>query len=135
MGSPIAITVLVLILLVIGWIVVSSGVLTTSAEAGEVHVDEARDQTGPGEQVLRYQVPEGQDPAVVLGALATHGFDASTEPGAMHQYVLIEGPAAADREAVREVLSSTRTSMLDGRPIDTEVRFADETGPPAGAAG
>ena len=135
MGSPIAITVLVLILLVIGWIIMSSGVLTKSAEAGEVHVDEPPEAAGPGEQVLRYQVPEGQDPAVVLGALATHGYDASSESGATHQYVLIEGSAAADREAVREVLSSTRTSMLDGRPIDTEVRFVDETGPSAEAGG
>lgn len=83
---------------------------------------------------LRYEVPEGQDPAAVLAGLRGAGYDASpdSEPGPSSPIVII-GEAQGgepDREAVRRTLTE-----LDGTNVVPEesatvrrsrVRFVDE---------
>jgi hypothetical protein len=83
---------------------------------------------------LRYQVPPGQDPAVVLNGLRRAGYDASadSEPGPSSPMVIIGSSRGAepDREAVRDALAE-----LDGTNVVPEesgsaqrsrVRFSDE---------
>ena len=83
---------------------------------------------------LRYLVPPGQDPAVVLTGMRRAGYDASadSEPGPSSPIVIIGGPGGSepDREEVRHALTE-----LDGTNVVPEesgstqrsrVRFADE---------
>jgi hypothetical protein len=83
---------------------------------------------------LRYEVPPGQDPAVVLGGLRRAGYDASadSEPGPSSPIVIIGATGGEpDREAVRRTLAD-----LDGTNVVPEesaqversrVRFVDES--------
>jgi hypothetical protein len=94
------------------------------------HSDRLQD---PDRATLRYEVPEGQDPAVVLAGLRQAGYDASadSEPGPSSPIVIIgERGGDPDREAVRRTLSE-----LDGTNVVPEesasvkpsrVRFVDE---------
>jgi hypothetical protein len=69
---------------------------------------------------LRYEVPPGQDPAVVLAGLRQAGYDASadSEPGPSSPIVIIGATGGApDREAVRRTLSD-----LDGTNVVPEER-------------
>src|SRR5689334_3864818 len=65
---------------------------------------------------LRYEVPAGQDPAVVLAGLRQAGYDASadSEPGPSSPIVIIgaRGGGDPDREAVRRTLAD-----LDGSNV------------------
>jgi hypothetical protein len=84
---------------------------------------------------LSYEVPPGQDPAVVLGNLREAGYDASadSEPGPSSPILIIGthtgGPP--DREDVRSVLDRVDASNVN--PDDSvalprpPVRFTDET--------
>jgi hypothetical protein len=83
---------------------------------------------------LRYEVPVGQDPAVVLAGLRRAGYDASadSEPGPSSPIVIIGARGGdPDREAVRDTLTD-----LDGTNVVPEeservnrsrVRFVDES--------
>jgi hypothetical protein len=83
---------------------------------------------------LRYLVPPGQDPAVVLGALRDAGYDASpdSEPGPSSPVVIIGATTggAPDRDHVRDVLTAldqTSVNPDDSAPLDIRrVRFTDE---------
>jgi hypothetical protein len=82
---------------------------------------------------LRYEVPPGQDPAVVVAGLRQAGYDASadSEPGPSSPIVIIGATGGApDREDVRR-----RLADLDGTNVVPEesaqvhrsrVRFLDE---------
>jgi hypothetical protein len=81
--------------------------------------------------MLRYQVPEGQDPAIVLAALQKEGFHAIPDvhgAGASHD-VLIPCPEGVDRHRahVRSIIQGTEQINYEGdqRQIP-QVRFADE---------
>lgn len=83
---------------------------------------------------LRYLVPPGQDPAVVLGALRESGYDASpdSEPGPSSPLVIIGSRTGGspDREDVRSVLTAldeTNVNPDESGSVDlAPVRFTDE---------
>jgi hypothetical protein len=81
-------------------------------------------------QHLDYVVPAGQDPAVVLAALAAEGYDATTDPGQAN-LVHTRCPSGPERERarVRATIQSVHTTAIDaGAPFDPgPVRFQDET--------
>jgi hypothetical protein len=83
---------------------------------------------------LRYEVPQGQDPAVVLHELRKAGYDVSadSEPGPSSPVLIIGTPggAAPDREELRSTLDRLDSANIDpsadmalDRP---SVRFMDE---------
>lgn len=78
---------------------------------------------------LDYEVPEGQDPAVLMVALRQEGYQATAVDAGRHQHLLVPCPEGAERERarVRAVLQSATVSALDdGVPLRQEVRFTDE---------
>jgi len=83
---------------------------------------------GEGEAV-RYQVPEGQDPAAVMAALRHEGFEPVGDQEATEQDILVPYRGPADRERVRRIIASAPISLEGGpHPTDSasEVRFTDE---------
>lgn len=129
MGAVLAITAVVIALGILAWFLVSSGVIAKSSSEGEVEVG-----AEPGERrhALRYAVPAGQDPAVVLAALSHHGIHAEPEDHAEGlPYVVVPRPdGVADeavwREEVRSAIETADTSMLDPAHVSLPVRFVDE---------
>lgn len=82
---------------------------------------------------LRYEVPPGQDPAVVLAGLRQAGYDASadSEPGPSSPIVIIGAQGGEpDREAVRRTLADldgTNVVPSESAPVErSRVRFLDE---------
>lgn len=83
---------------------------------------------------LRYQVPPGQDPAVVITALRRAGYNASpdSEPGPSSPVVIVGAPDGGepDREAVRATLTlANGTNIVPEESGDAErgrVLFEDE---------
>jgi hypothetical protein len=82
---------------------------------------------------LRYAVPPGQDPAVVLAGLRQAGYDASadSEPGPSSPIVIIGATGAEpDREDVRRTLRDLDgTNIVPNESGDVQrsrVRFLDE---------
>ena len=80
------------------------------------------------EDQLRYRVPNGQDPAVVIAELTKDGFDSTTETiGGFHQVAISCPPGSGGREAAREAITrANRTSNFDGGPIERPVVFEGE---------
>lgn len=80
------------------------------------------------ERALRYQVPAGQDPVVVMSELASHGYANRLDEhgGAGERIVLVDCPEPSDRERVRELIAATGTSVDDPAPLRNRVRFLDE---------
>ena len=77
---------------------------------------------------LRYVVPTGQDPAVLISALNRAGFTAAEDMSATAADRTIAVAEPADRERVREVLANSPESAID-TPVTQEprvVRFVDE---------
>jgi hypothetical protein len=89
----------------------------------------ADELAGPATPTIDYLVPEGQDSAVVLAALVAEGFTATPDPAESH-LLHVSASGELDRERVRSVIASVRTTALDsGVPFEPgEVRFADERG-------
>jgi hypothetical protein len=87
-----------------------------------------------GRPTLRYEVPPGQDPALVLAGLREAGYDASadSEPGPSSPVVIIgtTSGGAPDREDLRSLLRRIDDSNIN--PDDSQrlarppVRFTDE---------
>ncbi len=77
---------------------------------------------------LRYQVPTGQDPSVVLIALRNSGFEASadSEPGPSSPIVIVgaRDGGEPDREAVRATIV-----RMDGTNVNTDESGEVERGP------
>jgi hypothetical protein len=100
------------------------------------HRNEAirRESASPAVGVLRYHVPEGQDPAAVLAALETEGYAATLSPGPATHDVMIPCRSGADRERahVRAVIAHAALNM-EGDPGDHPVVFADEPGGTSGS--
>ncbi|HEY3530128.1 MAG TPA: hypothetical protein VGK78_13360 [Nocardioides sp.] len=83
---------------------------------------------------LRYQVPPGQDPVVVVTGLRRAGYEASpdSEPGPSSPIVIIgASDAEPDREAVRRTLEDLDgTNVMPNESAEVErsrVRFVDES--------
>lgn len=83
---------------------------------------------------LRYEVPPGQDPAVVVAGLRQAGYDASpdSEPGPSSPIVIIGATGGdPDREAVRRTLADLDGTNVvpeeSGRVQRSRVRFVDES--------
>lgn len=83
---------------------------------------------------VRYQVPPGQDPAVVVHHLESEGYDVSpdSEPGPSSPILLIGTPDATliDRESLRRTLADldeTNINPEDSGPVGAHrVTFTDE---------
>jgi hypothetical protein len=125
MGAVLVPVLLVLIVLVVGAIAVKR---FTRAEID--HSDRLQADERP---TLRYRIPAGQDPALVLAGLRRAGYDASadSEPGPSSPIVIIGATGGApDREAVRRALADidgTNVVPEESGTVDrTRVRFEDE---------
>lgn len=93
----------------------------------------AADQSDPAEaprtEVLRYDVPDGQDPVVVVSALRKAGYDPATDLVEGSTTVVVPCPAGVDRERahVREVIAGASETTLEGPEFDPgRVTFEDE---------
>jgi hypothetical protein len=78
---------------------------------------------------LEYEVPVGQDPAVILAALERAGYEATSDATHPLQTVLVACPGGieGERERVRSVIESADvTTPDDGTPVPVQVRFRDE---------
>ncbi len=87
------------------------------------------EMTGPPEEELRYVVPTGQDPAVLLAALHADGYDAVTVLEHGRHVVVVSCPAGADRDRahVRAVIRAAAQTSLEGEQFDPgRVEFEDE---------
>lgn len=119
--------VLTLLLLILGGVlVVTLGSFTL--RQGRIE-EELADPSSP---TLDYVVPEGQDPAVVMTALAREGYRTAMDPHSAGHVLHIGTRAGKDRERahVRATIAAARaTSLGAGGPRDSRpVRFLDETG-------
>jgi hypothetical protein len=123
--------VLVPIMLVL--VVVAVGLVLVK-RFGSNAVEQSDRLQDPDRPTLRYLVPAGQDPAVVLGALRNAGYDASpdSEPGPSSPIVIVGSPAGEpiDRERVRATLGEldqVNVNPEESAPLDLPpVRFVDE---------
>jgi hypothetical protein len=125
MGAVLVPVILVLIVLVLGVVAVKR---FTRAEIDHSDRLQADDRA-----TLRYQVPPGQDPALVLAGLRQAGYDASadSERGPSSPIVIIGATGGApDREAVRRTLTDldgTNVVPEESGSVDrSRVRFEDE---------
>jgi hypothetical protein len=125
MGAVLVPVLLVLMVLVVGAIAVKR---FTRAEID--HSDRLQADERP---TLRYRIPAGQDPALVLAGLRRAGYDVSadSEPGPSSPIVIIGATGGApDREAVRRALADidgTNVVPEESGTVDrTRVRFEDE---------
>jgi hypothetical protein len=126
MGAVLVPVILLIVVLVLAWFAVQ--------RFGRREIQRSDRLQNADRSTLRYEVPEGQDPAAVLAGLRGAGYDASpdSEPGPSSPIVII-GEAQGgepDREAVRRTLTE-----LDGTNVVPEesatvrrsrVRFVDE---------
>src|SRR3954471_23259965 len=111
MGALLVPVILLLIVLV------AAGIATQHFARREMeHSDRLQSAERP---TLRYEVPYGQDPAIVLTGLRQAGYDASadSEPGPSSPIVIIAGTGGSepDREQVRRTLAD-----LDGTNVVPE---------------
>jgi hypothetical protein len=126
MGAVLVPVILLIVVLVLAWFAVQ--------RFGRREIQRSDRLQNADRSTLRYEVPEGQDPAAVLAGLRGAGYYVSpdSEPGPSSPIVII-GEAQGgepDREAVRRTLTE-----LDGTNVVPEesatvrrsrVRFVDE---------
>ncbi len=117
---PIAI---VVIALVAGVVAARRFVGRQQARADELATDR--------HETVRYQVPNGQDPAAVLLGLSRAGYEAVGDPAVTGTgEILIGGreDGALDREEVRSVLADLSQVNMEGDQVPAlpAIRFADE---------
>ncbi len=81
----------------------------------------------PDVPTVTYAVPHGQDPAVLIAALAADGFVSVLDLGPVRSRLLIEC-AETDRAKVRSIIDHIDHAGLDGAGTHPgPVRFDDET--------
>lgn len=126
MGAALFFLAALVLVAIAAWFVLSGGALTKSAQEGRD--DHRADGDVPG--TLRYVVPRGQDPAVVMAALTEHGYASQLEEVAGQGVIAVEcgGATAEDRDRVRAAIASAPTAIDTGVPAGDRVRFEDETG-------
>ncbi len=81
---------------------------------------------------VRYRVPPGQDPVVVISNLRESGYQAVPDQGS-HEQVVVVGlreDTGEAREGVRRAIADARATNVDGPPVldPAPVRFEGETG-------
>jgi hypothetical protein len=126
MGAVLVPILLLLVAIVLGVLAVKR---FTRAEIA--HSDRLQDDRRP---TVSYEVPAGQDPALVLAGLREAGYDASadSEPGPSSPILIIGTPSGGvpDREDLRSVLGRIDESNInpeDSQPLTRPpVRFTDE---------
>jgi len=108
--------------LVIGYSARTTGKVAKKAEA----------QDSPGDpqvETLRYRVPDGQDPTVLIGALDHAGYTADVAPEEGTKYLVIGCPGGRDRERarVRNILAENHMASIEGPSFSPgKVTFEDE---------
>ncbi len=124
MGIVVAAILAVLAIAVIAYIaVIVLGARASAAADGGEPAD------APHTEVLRYDVPDGQDPVVVVSALRKAGYDPATDLVEGSTTVVVPCPSGADRERarVREVIAGASETTLEGPEFDPgRVTFEDE---------
>jgi hypothetical protein len=125
MGAVFVPVILLIVVVVLAWIALK--------RFGRREIQASDQLQNADRATLRYQVPAGQDPAVVLSGLRRAGYDASadSEPGPSSPIVIIGARGGdPDREAVRRTLADLDgTNVVPGESASVErsrVRFADE---------
>ncbi|HEX6517289.1 MAG TPA: hypothetical protein VF049_17120 [Nocardioidaceae bacterium] len=117
--TPIALAIIIIVVLA----VVFFGILTVkTGRAGGEAVD-------PRSEQLRYPVPDGQDPAVLLSALGQAGYKAAADTVEGKPYVVVECPAGRERERahVRQAIRDAGSTSMEGPAFEPrEVTFDDE---------
>lgn len=80
------------------------------------------------DNALQYEVPEGQDPAVLVSALRGAGYEAGSEEVGGRRLVTAATPdgTSPDREDVRGVIASAPSMIDAGVPLEGRVAFEDE---------
>lgn len=95
-----------------------------------VTLDEAKTEARlrePGTHALAYAVPDGQDPAVLVGALSQAGFTAAAELEQGREMLLVECRHDEDRAKVRDIIEHVTRAGFDGPEMRVEhVSFEDE---------
>jgi hypothetical protein len=113
---------MVLVGLVVGTILVNVGLRNWVARQSRT---EAR-LLSPETHTVGYVVPEGQDPAVLMAALTSAGFEAIVDTSGRAERVLIACDDG-DRTRVRAVLEDVHRTGFDGAAMRVEhVVFDDE---------
>lgn len=120
MGAILVPLVLILVVLVIGVVVVKQ----FSRREAERRQAVVRSDV----ETLEYHVPEGDDPAAVLAALHSAGFEAVTGEAQASHEVFVPCPRGRDsqRAEVRSVIERAPGQIDSGTTRPTTVRFADE---------
>jgi hypothetical protein len=124
MGIVVASVVGILVIALVAYI--AFVVLGARASAAAGHTDPV---DAPGVEVLRYDVPDGQDPVVVVSALRKAGYDPATDlvEGSTVVVVPCPGGASRERDRVREVIAGASETTLEGPEFDPgRVTFEDE---------
>lgn len=81
----------------------------------------------PGEHHLAYDVPNGQDPAVLLAAVNRAGYTATSDMRGGVERLLVDCPTEADRAVVRSALEHVDRTGFDGAEMHVaHVSFEDE---------
>jgi hypothetical protein len=124
--------VLVPVIAVIVVLVIVAFAIKRFGRAHVEHSDRLQSATRP---TVRYEVPNGQDPAAVLTELRQAGYDASadSEPGPSSPILIIGSTngGAPDRERLRVLLARASVNVDPSVDSDSEVtrssvRFMDE---------
>ncbi len=107
-------------------LVVGYSARTTGKVAKKAEAQDARD---PRVEALDYQVPDGQDPAVLISALQSEGYTADLEVRDAGRYLAIACPAGRERERarVRNVLAQNHMASIEGPSFSPgKIAFEDE---------
>jgi len=129
MGALYALIIVVVIALVAGAVMLQR--LGRERQARHEQVEQAA-------HTVRYDVPEGQDPAAVLVALSRAGFEAVADPSDVHRITIVCPLGPGQREEVRLLLEQETANTLEGQErgdhaVDPPpqggrpIRFVDES--------
>jgi len=125
MNTPVVFLVFLVLAVVVG--------IAYSARATGKVAKKAEQQASPADprvETLRYLVPDGQDPTVLISALEPEGYTADLEVAGAGRYLVVACPAGRDRERarVRHILAEHAMASLEGPPIKAgKITFEDET--------
>jgi hypothetical protein len=93
-------------------------------------LDEARTEARlhePGAHTVAYDVPAGQDAAVLLAALGRGGYAAVSDMHLGVERVLVDCPTEHDRAQVRGIIEHVHSTGFDGAEMQVgHVSFEDE---------
>jgi hypothetical protein len=123
--------VVAVVVLALAWLVFRYGPLGVTRRSVLSATHEGEEVLDPREEQLRYRMPAGQDPVVLLTALRQDGYDAVTVMEGGHHVVVVSCPAGPDRDRghVRSVIRSAAQTSPEGHEFDPgEVVFEDEVG-------